>query len=98
PQALELPADLVSLLARGGLGERRLRVLEPLVQIVLPTGQLAQPVEHLPRLAVLRGLPLRRPLRLVAVLFAGQLELPKLLALLLRPGRRAAGTRGLPAL
>ena len=68
-----------------------MQLLEPVVQVGLPLGQLAEPVEHLPRLALLL-LALRellllgpgRPLLLVAVLVVRELELVEL------PLRRAA--------
>ena len=82
PQPLELPLDLLAgFLVLGGL-EGRLQLLEPVVQVGLPLGQLAEPVEDLPRLALL-GRPRRliragRPLLLVAVLVVRQLELVEL--------------------
>ena len=85
PQPLELPLDLLAgLRVLGGL-EGRLQLLEPVVQVGLPLGQLAEPVEHLPRLALLL-LALREPvllepgraLLLVAVLVVRQLELVEL--------------------
>ena len=51
-EPLELPLDLLAgLLGLGGL-EGRLQLLEPLVQVGLPLGQLAEAVEHLPVLAL----------------------------------------------
>ena len=85
PEPFELPFDL--LLGLSGLGrlERRLQFLEPLVDVRLALGQLAQPIEHLTRLTLL-ALSLRevlfpgpsRALLFVAVLIRRQLELLKL--------------------
>ena len=94
-QPLELPAELLLLLLGAGFFQGRLQLLQPLVQVVLPLGQLAQAVEHLPVLALLGRflLVLRLPLRFVAVLFVLQIELLHLLPLLLRAGDCAAARR-----
>src|SRR5262249_6480704 len=92
------------LLARlGGLRglEGRLELLQPVVEVHLAAGQLAEPVHYLPRLALLL-LALRellllgtgRALLLVAVLLVRQLEL---LELPLRRPRRVPPAPTLPA-
>src|SRR5262245_8415506 len=58
PQPFELPLDFLARRLGSGSLERRLQLLEPLVQIRLPLGQLAKPAEHLPRFGLL-SLPLR---------------------------------------
>ena len=52
-EPLELPLDLLAGLRVLGGFEGRLQLLEPIVQVALPLGQLAEAVEHLPVLALL---------------------------------------------
>ena len=97
-EPLELALDLLARLFVLGGFEGRLQFLEAVVQVALALGQLAQPVEHLARLALLL-LAARepvlvgsgRPLLFVAVLVVRELEL---LELPLR--RAAAGSAALP--
>ena len=81
-EPLELPLDLLlGRLVLGGL-EGRLQLLQAVVQVGLPLGQLVEPVEDLPRLALLlllrRELLPRPALLLEAVLLVGELELVEL--------------------
>ena len=85
PQPLELPLDLFACrLGLGGL-EGRLQFLEPIIDVILPLGELAQTVEDLIRFALLllalRQICLLRsgcPLIFVAVFFVVELELLEL--------------------
>src|SRR5690606_26341409 len=81
PKESKLTADFLSLRFIARRLQRGLQLLDLLVQVFLPLRQLAQPVEHLPRLTLLRLLLRRggRALLLVAVLFVGQLQLIQLL-------------------
>ena len=54
-EPLELALDLLAGLLRLRRLEGRLQLLEPLVEVALPLGQLAEPVEHLPVLGLLRA-------------------------------------------
>src|SRR5262249_43978188 len=84
-EPLELALDLLASLRGLGRFEGRLQLLQAVVQVGLPLGQLAEPTEHLPRRALLL-LPPREPLLLapgralllVAVLLVRQFELVEL--------------------
>ncbi len=83
-EPFELPLDLGAGLGRLGRLEGRLELLEPLVEVPLALGQLAEAVEDLPVLGLLAlalGLVLLRTggaLLLESVLVGGQLELLEL--------------------
>src|SRR5439155_3870302 len=91
-KAGELALELLALGLLPGLLEGGLQLAHLPVQVLLPLGQLAQPIEHLAGLALLalllRGLG--RALRLVAVLLVLQVEVVELLLPLVGGGRLRA--------
>jgi hypothetical protein len=94
-EPLKLPLDLLALLLGLRLLEGRLEFPRPLVQVGLPAGQIAEPVEYLAIL--LLGLlgPLVGnaclPLGFIAVLGVAELELLKLLLKTVLGAARGAG-------
>jgi len=78
-EAFQAPPNFLAFFLRPRLLQSRLKLFEPIVQILLPAGQLLQPIHRLQLLAPLGGLRrLRLALAFIAVLGLGQIHLLEL--------------------